>query len=96
MQNKKLKQAQEQENQKAQFLNYIQKQDKGADYIDMITSKGEQNTQSDTIRLEAMVRAQLKKDFPQIEKMKSYELLVDTIIHNYKKKQLQTTDGEID
>lgn len=47
---------------------------------------------SDEQRLEAMVRQQLKEEFPNIEKSSSYELLVDAVIHNYKSKQLQTAD----
>lgn len=47
---------------------------------------------TDEQRLEAMVRQQLKEDFPNIDKSPSYDLLVDAVIHNYKSKQLQTTD----
>ena len=47
---------------------------------------------SDEQRLEAMVRQQLKDEFPNIEKSASYDLLVDAVIHNYKSKQLQATD----
>lgn len=97
MQNKNLKQqqAQQQENQKAQFLNFVQGQDKtSADYINMITSSYV-NRVSGTQKLEAMVRAQLRKEFPGIENKKSYEFLVSAVIHNYQKKQLQATDGEI-
>ena len=47
---------------------------------------------SDEQRLEAMVRQQLKEEFPNIEKSSSYDLLVDAVIHNYKSKQLQATD----
>ena len=47
---------------------------------------------SDEQRLEAMVRQQLKEEFPNIEKSSSYDLLVDAVIHNYKSKQLQTID----
>ena len=43
-------------------------------------------------KLEALVREQLKTEFPNIENMKSYELLVDAVIHNNKKKQLQAMD----
>ena len=39
-----------------------------------------------------MVREQLKEEFPNIEKMKSYELLVDAVMHNLRKKQLQAMD----
>ena len=35
----------------------------------------------------------LKEEFPNIEKSSSYDLLVDAVIHNYKSKQLQATDG---
>ena len=47
---------------------------------------------SDEQRLEAMVRKQLKEEFPNIEKSSSYDLLVDAVIHNYKSKQLQALD----
>lgn len=47
---------------------------------------------SDEQRLEAMVRQQLKEEFPNIEKSASYDLLVDAVIHNYKSKQLQASD----
>ena len=47
---------------------------------------------SDEQRLEAMVRQQLKEEFPNIEKSSSYDLLVDAVIHNYKSKQLQAID----
>ena len=47
---------------------------------------------SDEQRLEAMVRQQLKEEFPNIEKSPSYDLLVDAVIHNYKSKQLQAID----
>ena len=35
----------------------------------------------------------VKEEFPNIEKSSSYDLLVDAVIHNYKSKQLQATDG---
>lgn len=90
MQNRNLKQQQiQQENQKAQLLNYLQGQDKtSADYINMITSTEGNRTQ----KLEAMVRAQLRKEFPGIENKKSYEFLVSAVMHNYQKKQLQAMD----
>ena len=47
---------------------------------------------ADEKRLEAMVRKQLKEEFPNIEKSSSYDLLVDAVIHNYKSKQLQAMD----
>ena len=62
------------------------------DYIRMISGVDELKSSSDERKLEAMVREQLKEEFPNIENMKSYELLVDAVIYNYKKKQLQAMD----
>ena len=50
---------------------------------------------TDEQRLEAMVRQQLKEEFPNIEKSSSYDLLVDAVIHNYKSKQLQANDDAV-
>ena len=55
-------------------------------------SGAELKIKSDEQRLEAMVRQQLKEEFPNIEKSSSYDLLVDAVIHNYKSKQLQASD----
>ena len=63
-----------------------------ADYISMISGVEELKSSSDERKLEAMVRQQLKEEFPNIEKSASYDLLVDAVIHNYKSKQLQATD----
>ena len=61
------------------------------EYIKSLSST-ELKIRADEQRLEAMVRQQLKEEFPNIEKSSSYELLVDAVIHNYKSKQLQTAD----
>ncbi len=61
------------------------------DYIKSLSSN-ELKIKADEQRLEAMVRQQLKEEFPNIEKSSSYDLLVDAVIHNYKSKQLQATD----
>ena len=61
-------------------------------YIESLSSN-ELKIKADEQRLEAMVRQQLKEEFPNIEKSSSYDLLVDAVIHNYKSKQLQATDG---
>ena len=63
-----------------------------SDYIESLSSN-ELKIKADEQRLEAMVRQQLKEEFPNIEKSSSYDLLVDAVIHNYKSKQLQATDG---
>ena len=62
------------------------------DYLEAISGVENLKSLSDEYELEAMVRAQLKEEFPSIESMKSYELLVDAVMHNIKKKQLQATD----
>ncbi len=61
------------------------------EYIKSLSST-ELKIKADEQRLEAMVRQQLKEEFPNIEKSSSYDLLVDAVIHNYKSKQLQVTD----
>ena len=77
---------------KLRWLNFMNRNRKNADYISMVSGVDELKSSSDERKLEAMVREQLKAEFPNIENMKSYELLVDAVIHNYKKKQLQATD----
>ena len=62
------------------------------EYVDILTDNKSIQTLSDERRLEAMVRDQIKMEFPNIENSKSYELLVDAVVHNIKKKQLQATD----
>ena len=61
------------------------------EYIKSLSST-ELKIRADEQRLEAMVRQQLKEEFPNIEKSPSYDLLVDAVIHNYKSKQLQAMD----
>ncbi len=63
------------------------------DYLEAITGVDNLKSLSDAQELEAMVRAQLKEEFPSIESMKSYELLVDAVMHNIRKKQLQADDN---
>lgn len=79
---------------KLRWLNFMNfnKDKSSADYISMISGVDELKSSSDERKLEAMVREQLKEEFPNIENSKSYELLVDAVIHNYKKKQLQAMD----
>jgi len=81
---------------KLRWLNFINSNiDKtSSDYVSMISGVKELKSSADELKLEAMVRQQLKEEFPNIENSKSYELLVDAVIHNYKKKQLQAMDEE--
>lgn len=91
----KLKQA----SPKLKWLMFNQMQDYkiNSEYIDMICSDASKEVCSDNDRLEAMVRESLVKEFsPSVENMKSYELLVDAVVHNIKKKQLQATDNASD
>ena len=78
---------------KANLLTFASSQRKAnEEYIESLSSN-ELKIKADEQRLEAMVRQQLKEEFPNIEKSSSYDLLVDAVIHNYKSKQLQATAG---
>lgn len=91
-----VKQIKESISPKMRWLDYANKTqlDKSTtDYLESISGVGNLKSVSDDQELEAMVRAQLKEEFPNIESMKSYELLVDAVMHNMRKKQLQATDN---
>jgi len=82
---------------KLKWLMFNQMQDYkiNSEYIDMIVSDNTKEVNSDNNRLEAMVRESLVKEFsPNVENLKSFELLVDAVVHNIKKKQLQATDSQ--
>lgn len=84
---------------KLKWLMFNQMQDYkiNSEYINMLCSDETKETNSDDARLEAMVRESIIKEFsPSIVNAKSYELLVDAVMHNLKKKQLQATDSEED
>ena len=78
---------------KLRWLTFSDKNTLDRSTTEYLESLSDIQTISDNIELEAMVRAQLKEEFPNIESMKSYELLVDAVMHNLRKKQLQTTDN---
>lgn len=79
---------------KALWLNFASSQkNRRKEYVDMLAADKEIKTLSDERRLEAMVREQIKMEFPNIENSSSYELLVDAVVHNIKKKQLQASDN---
>ena len=62
----------------------------GSQYLDFIAPELENQTANPTEKLEAMVRATLVKEFsPEIQNSKSFELLVDAVCHNIKKRQLE-------
>lgn len=59
-----------------------------SNYIEMICTDENKKPNEDNQKLEAMVREMLVKEFtPEIKNMKSYELLVEAVVHNLKKKQ---------
>ena len=87
-----LKALKESMNPKVNFLTFSEGQKiANEEYIKSL-SGAELKIRADEQRLEAMVRQQLKEEFPNIEKSASYDLLVDAVIHNYKSKQLQAAD----
>ncbi len=97
--NLKIVQKLQQVSPKLKWLMFSQMQDYkiNSEYINMLCSDDSKKTNSDNNRLEAMVRESLIKEFsPSVENMKSYELLVDAVMHNLKKKQLQANDSEED
>jgi len=77
---------------RANLNTFSQAQAQGRENLIQSLSSNELKIKADEQRLEAMVRQQLKEEFPNIEKSSSYDLLVDAVIHNYKSKQLQVTD----
>jgi hypothetical protein len=81
---------------KLKWLMFSQIQDYkiNSKYIDIICNDNT-DAKSDDKNLETLVRESLIKEFsPEITKMKSYEFLVDAVIHNLKKKQLATMDSD--
>lgn len=82
---------------KLKWLMFNQMQDYkiNSEYINMICSDSSKTANSDNERLEAMVRESLVKEFsPSVQNMKSYEFLVDAVVHNLKKKQLQAGNSQ--
>lgn len=78
---------------KLKWLMFSQIQDYkiNSKYIDMICN--DKDTDSSDAKLEAIVRESLIKEFtPEVTKMKSYDFLVDAVVHNLKKKQLASID----
>ncbi len=82
---------------KLKWLMFSQIQDYkvNSKYIDMICS--DNNTQTANDKLEEIVRESLIREFsPEIQKMKSYDFLVDAVVHNLKKKQLAQFDKDME
>lgn len=81
---------------KSRFQEYTDKVQLDKSTTDYLESISGADMFSDRKELEAMVRSQLKEEFPGIENKKSYELLVDAVINNIMKKQLQAGDSNLD
>ncbi|MBR1616806.1 hypothetical protein IJ670_01505 [bacterium] len=65
-------------------------------YIDYIIPDNRKKIASDNEKIEKMVRDTLIKEFsPEIQKMKSFDLLVDATVHKLKQKQLEAM-GEVE
>ena len=82
---------------KLKWLMFSQVQDYkiNSNYIDMICNDQDKDVSTDGLKLEAMVKEMLIKEFsPDIQNMKSYDLLVDAVVHNIKKKQVGTITEE--
>ncbi len=67
----------------------------GSKYIDYLIPEENKGIHKDNERLENMVKETLIKEFgSKVKDMKSYDLLVDAVVHNLKKKQLKNLDCE--
>lgn len=65
-----------------------------SNYIDYIIPEEKKGAEYDNMKLEAMVKESLIKEFgPEIKQSKSYLMLVDAVVHNLKKKQLEIFDN---
>ena len=59
-------------------------------YLEYLIPEDKKDINKDNEKLEKMVRDTLIKEFsPEIQKMKSFDLLVDAAVHNIKQKQLK-------
>ena len=94
---KKIQQAVNPQLRWQEYANKTQLDKSTTDYLEAISGVEDLNNMySDASELEAVVRAQLQGEFPGIEKKKSYELLVDAVVNNIKKKQLQADSDNLD
>lgn len=62
-------------------------------YIDYVIPERKKIVEYDNDKIENMVKESLVKEFgPEIKNSKSFPLLVDAVVHNLKKKQLEAFD----
>ncbi len=77
------------------MFNSIQDYKIGSKYIDYLIPDEKKGIEKDNERLENMVKETLIKEFgPGVKDLKSYNLLVDAVVHNLKKKQLKSLDDK--
>ena len=81
---------------KSRLQEYADKTQLDKSTVDYLESVSGVNMFSDKNELEVMVRNQLKEEFQGIENKKSYELLVDAVMNNIMKKQLQADESNLD
>lgn len=63
-------------------------------YIDFLISDTPKKVDDDEKKLEEMVRESIVKEFsPKVKDMKSFDLLVDAVVYNLKRKQLAALDS---
>lgn len=79
-------------NAQKSFLNSAKKASKNTGYMTDINGIDRMSFQDYEAKLESDVIAQLKSEFPGIEKTKSFTLLVDAVVNNIKKKDLEISD----
>ena len=61
-----------------------------SNYMDLINPENNLSSEQADAKLQSIVQDALIKEFtPEIKKMKSYNLLVDAVVHNLKKKQMK-------
>lgn len=66
-----------------------------SDYFDLICGEKENNVEATELYLQKMVRESLVKEFSaDIKDSASFDLLVDMVLYNLKKKQLEEMDAE--
>ena len=79
---------------KGKMFKEIQDYKINSEYIDYVIPEEKKSIEFDNEKLENMVKESLIKEFgPDIKKSKSYNLLVDAVVHNLKKKQLAAFDS---
>lgn len=74
------------------WLLFSQMQDfkSNSNYLDLVNPENNLSSSQADAKLQAIVQDVLIKEFtPEIKKMKSYNLLVDAVVHNLKKKQMK-------